>query len=249
MEELSANAWAAFSTSVYDGWLVRSAEGYTKRANSVLPLYSSTIELRKKMEYCSDYYRSRGLPVIFKMTEASLPRELDAHLAAEGFASNDESSLYVLHMGQPSRLSSGRTVIDRTISDAWIDGFIRCSRIDALTRRGITSRFARHLPGATLAARSVVDEEIAGCGIGVVEDGWVGLFDIVVDPDRRRQGIATEIVSALLDHSAEMGARWAYLQVLERNEAAKRLYTGLGFSELYRYWYRVNSELIHSRRE
>jgi len=34
------------------------------------------------------------------------------------------------------------------------------------------------------------------------------------------------------------GARVAYLQVTEANVAARSLYYGLGFQELYHYWYR-----------
>ena len=35
LEELAMNAWPAIQTYLYDGWIVRFANGYTKRANSV----------------------------------------------------------------------------------------------------------------------------------------------------------------------------------------------------------------------
>jgi ribosomal protein S18 acetylase RimI-like enzyme len=45
-------------------------------------------------------------------------------------------------------------------------------------------------------------------------------------------------VGAVLDAGAARGAVWAYLQVTEANTAAAALYASLGFSDLYRYWYR-----------
>ncbi|MDB5085123.1 MAG: family N-acetyltransferase, partial [Bacilli bacterium] len=35
IEELTLNNWQPLQTMLYDGWLLRFAGGYTKRANSV----------------------------------------------------------------------------------------------------------------------------------------------------------------------------------------------------------------------
>ena len=45
IEELSLSAWPPLQTMVLDGWVLRFAEGYTKRPNSVNPLYASTLGL------------------------------------------------------------------------------------------------------------------------------------------------------------------------------------------------------------
>ncbi len=85
IEELSMNAWPALRTLHYDGWVLRFTEGYTKRANSVYPLYSSEIDVDEKIEFCESFYQDLGLPAIFKMTAASVPAALDARLAAHSY--------------------------------------------------------------------------------------------------------------------------------------------------------------------
>jgi N-acetylglutamate synthase len=45
-------------------------------------------------------------------------------------------------------------------------------------------------------------------------------------------------VASLLVRARELDAEQAYLQAVSGNAPAERLYEGLGFEELYRYWYR-----------
>ena len=73
IEELSMNAWPAMRTLHYDGWVLRSADGYTKRANSVYPLYSSEQDVDAKIEFCESFYRDLNLPTVFKLTRVSIP--------------------------------------------------------------------------------------------------------------------------------------------------------------------------------
>jgi ribosomal protein S18 acetylase RimI-like enzyme len=67
----------------------------------------------------------------------------------------------------------------------------------------------------------------------------VGLFDIVTAAPFRRRGLGTQLILHLLQWGKTNGARRAYLQVMCNNDPALRLYTGLGFREIYQYWYRV----------
>jgi N-acetylglutamate synthase len=76
-----------------------------------------------------------------------------------------------------------------------------------------------------------------GGAAGALEaDGLVGLFCLAVDPARRRAGLGSALMRALL---AQSRADVAYLQVEERNAPAVALYRRLGFGEAYRYCHRV----------
>jgi ribosomal protein S18 acetylase RimI-like enzyme len=72
--------------------------------------------------------------------------------------------------------------------------------------------------------------------LGTEHHGIVGLFCLAVDPDRRRAGIGTAMVRALLARST---AIIAYLQVESSNTPAIGLYARLGFGEAHRYCHRV----------
>jgi hypothetical protein len=52
IEEVSINAWPSLQTNIYDRWIIRFAKGYTKRANSINPLYHLGVEVDKKIDYC-----------------------------------------------------------------------------------------------------------------------------------------------------------------------------------------------------
>jgi len=52
IEELSLNHWQPLSTLLYDGWVLRFADGYTKRANSINPIHYSTCDLQEKIKEC-----------------------------------------------------------------------------------------------------------------------------------------------------------------------------------------------------
>ena len=57
IEELAFNAWPSLQTLLLDGWVVRFANGYTRRANSVNPLYPSEQAADAKIQACEQFYR------------------------------------------------------------------------------------------------------------------------------------------------------------------------------------------------
>ena len=76
-------------------------------------------------------------------------------------------------------------------------------------------------------------------GMAVYADQSIGLFGISTASEHRNLGHALAIVNSLLRWGFAKGARFAYLQVEESNQAAVNLYQKLGFKKSYSYWYRV----------
>jgi len=85
-----------------------------------------------------------------------------------------------------------------------------------------------------------MDDDFLACGLGVLQAGYLGIFDIVIDTDHRGQGLGTRLMEALLAWGQGRNAHTVYLQVMCNNEPALRLYEKLGFEEKYQYWYRIN---------
>jgi GNAT superfamily N-acetyltransferase len=74
--------------------------------------------------------------------------------------------------------------------------------------------------------------------MSVLADGLLGLFDLVTAPNRRNRGYGSALLRRTLLWGARLGAEEAYLQVLEGNAAAERIYDRAGFEIVYRYHYR-----------
>lgn len=61
-----------------EGWVLRSAAGYTKRANSVNPLYGpeeqdAGLGMLGKIRLAEQYYEDAGLNPVFKITPYARP--------------------------------------------------------------------------------------------------------------------------------------------------------------------------------
>ena len=64
-----------------DGWALRFSNGYTRRANSVNPLYPGSCPFDDDLREPEEFYRCHGQRVVFKLTGDSLPDGLDSALA------------------------------------------------------------------------------------------------------------------------------------------------------------------------
>ena len=246
LEELSLNAWPALQTLCLDGWLLRFAEGYTRRANSIQPLYSAVQEsnLIDHIEHCESLYaHTHRQDVVFKMTDAALPIDLDTVLAERGYRREADTSVQTLDLSTFALpgLAAGQATIQSHVSDEWLAAYTKMANVTSQHRRVLRQMLNSIVVPTTAFAMLRCDGEIAAVGVAVMERGYVGLFDINTAPQWRGQGFGTQVVASLLAWGRDKGATCAYLQVMRNNPAALRLYAKLGFAEAYGYWYRVKS--------
>jgi GNAT superfamily N-acetyltransferase len=240
-EEISMNAWPALQTVLYDGWILRFAGGYTRRANSVNPIYHSTIDVYQKIEYCRGFYAAKGMRTFFKITSEVHPPDLDKILETKGFTREAETSVQTIGFAQLAIKDYGLVRIVTSLDDFWIDNFFRLSGAVSENKKTLKAML-RNIKMPKCFAYIKEKNVIVACGLGVLEQDVIGLFDIVVAPGFRGKGYGSRILQGILLWGKNEGAKVGYLQVMVDNKTALALYGKLGFKEMYRYWYRVQEE-------
>ncbi len=240
LEELTFNAWPCRKTVYYDGWLLRFADGYTGRANSVNPLFDSTLDLAAKVDYCEALYMREGLDVTFKLTADTQPAALDDLLDARGYRVRGPNSVLSATLDGFAWPENSSVSFTSEPNERWLSALFSIKEMSLFHRAVMQDLLAQIVPEGCYALLES-DGEIVALGRAVRERGHVGLFDIHTASHRRHQGFGTALVGALLQWGRSGVANRAYLQVEKSNTAALRLYAKFGFAESYAYWYRIKS--------
>jgi GNAT superfamily N-acetyltransferase len=240
LEEVSLNAWASLQTMLYDGWVIRFANGYTKRANSVNPLYSSTIDIEEKLGFCENLYREKNLPVVFKLTPAVYPHDLDERLAERGYQKDSLTSVQTVDLELSDLQVPSPAELQESLSDNWLGDFCAMSAISAPHEETLRQILMNIVPRHCFVSLTS-NSRVVACGLGVLQSGYIGLFDIVTDPAFRKRGYGQQVVTSILAWGKGNGAKMAYLQVMLHNPPALQMYAKLGFREQYQYWYRIKA--------
>jgi len=236
LEQRLVNAWPSFEVELMEGWLLRFAEGYSKRANAVTPILPGARLSADLIEAIGASYAARGLPVCFRLTGIE-DAGAGPLLEACGFTEYDPSLglLAPLHV---------ELILDPSITLTPEPGG-RWARSAAAAYGGdkanqdILQRILGRIRQPAVFATLSLDGEDAAWGFAVLERGLVGIYDIVVTPELRGLGLGRRLVAGLMSWARGAGAHGAYLQVREANEMALALYRSLGFETAYRYTHRV----------
>lgn len=237
LEEVSLAAWPALMTVLDDGWVIRLSGGHTKRANSATVLTASSRPLLDKVAYVESLFARHSLPPVFRMT-ALAETDLDRLLDGRGYRRAEESIVMVGPIaGQP--LAGAHAVVVREgVEPDWVAAYARLQDIDA-SRSAMLMRMMELIAPMHATARINDGGKIVGFGLGVVDRGSMGVFEVLTHPSVRRRGLARQIMTGLAAWGRAAGAHQSYLQVVATNAAAIRLYEDLGYVEAYRYWYRI----------
>ena len=124
--------------------------------------------------------------------------------------------------------------VQEELTDAWLATYARSRPLP--DDRTVVERILDSHPPRAFAA--MVDEATAmAIGRGHTSGPWLGVAAVWVDPDQRRVGRATAIMTALGHWAARQGCRYAYIQVDRENQAAATAYERLGFRVHHGYLY------------
>jgi N-acetylglutamate synthase len=237
LEEIAALGWPAPQTRWLGRWLLRAAEGWTGRGNSVLPLGDPGLPLDAALAEVTEWYGQRGLPARFTIPTPA--REaLDAALTERGWTPYNPTAVLTADVAVTlDRLppADPRVTVDPEPGPDWLSlyHYRGTSELPPVALRVLA---AAREPGFAVLRDG---GRVLAIARGSVDEGWIGVTAVEVDAGARRQGLGTAVMRSILDWGRARGAVSAYLQVAEENTGALALYDRLGFAPHHGYHYTV----------
>jgi len=250
LAQVSARGWLPVESERLGEWELRAAvqkvprearprgavvgrrAGFTRRANSVLPLGDPGLPLDAALTAVRRWYGDRGLPAYVQTaTGAQGTQELlCSELERRGWTREVTAELWVGALAPVAdRADPAGVVLSRTADDAWLARY---------QRKGVSEVALKVLgsgPSVWFATVPGEGAEPAAIGRCVVDGRWAGFGAVEVDPALRRRGLASVVMAALASRALEEGASAAWLQVETDNAGARALYTGMGFAAHHAY--------------
>ncbi|MBK5113588.1 MAG: GNAT family N-acetyltransferase [Candidatus Heimdallarchaeota archaeon] len=240
-QELSTNAWPAKYYYLLNGWIVRISEGVTKRANSVIPLTYYGDKLLEDIQVIEAIYTKNKLPVIFQLPDYYEPKNLLKTLVESNYRIIDETRVMVAKFEDMSDIPVNQDYSYQKTTETKNDWFNTLSVSERGTQERIKGQKAiiRRIlqPKCFFSAKH--EEKIIGVGMGVLEQGNLGIYDMIVNPDYRRQGIAASIIAQMVEWGKANSCHSVYLCVQGDNQAAIALYEKVGLKESFGYRYLI----------
>lgn len=233
LERLAFRGWPALESQDVQGWHLRFSGGYTKRANSINALDPTA---SPDIEAVEAPVRERGRPPVWRLTPLA-PAGMSELLKARSYTPIERSLLQRCPLHDGFRPDPAVDIASSP-SGAWIEAFAAHSPVKPEHRETMQNMLHAIAQPAGFAFVQHEGRPMA-MAIGAVDGDHMGLFDVLVMPEARRQGLARRVTESLYAWAWERGARFAYLQVVATNAAAMPLYAAQGFRTVYEYEYLV----------
>jgi N-acetylglutamate synthase len=251
LERIADDAWPAPEHERLGDWFLRSAAGFTNRANSALPLGDPGCRLDEAIDACAEWYVARSLPpkitvplplrrdvadvLIRRDWHAQPPVLVQTALLADVLAVPT-----FLPRPVPSPEPKPTAPVSIRLQRTPSTGFLR---IIAARKAGLPEAAHRVLHGVGEVRFAEVPESsgVADAAMpraiarGAMVGEWMHLGLVEVVDSARRQGLARALTRALASWASSGGAVRALLQVEEHNTAAVGLYASMGFHTHHTY--------------
>ncbi|MFE3855569.1 GNAT family N-acetyltransferase [Streptomyces griseorubiginosus] len=232
LARVAARGWRPVESEQLGEWELRAASGFTRRANSALPLGDPGLPLDEALAAVRRWYGERGLPAYIQTATgaAGTQEVLCAELEARGWTREVTAELWTGALAPVADRSGDGVVLSREADADWLARYQRKGVSEVALRvlgSGPSVWFAT-VPSGTGGAPAAI-------GRCVVDGRWAGFAAVEVDPALRRRGLASTVMAALAQRALEEGASAAWLQVESDNAGARTLYERLGFAAHHAY--------------
>jgi GNAT superfamily N-acetyltransferase len=237
LEHLSDLTWPADEITELGKWRLRISDGFTMRANSVLPTGAApfgepNLDIDKAVDEVVKIYQEKGLTPTFTLP-LPLYEELDNYLASFGWNVKIGAEYLVSEIPDSLDLDSAdfEIVITAEPTPEWLEvqSDHRLERI----MRNYPARYAQiKFQNKTIAIGRIATSA-----------KWSLATRVFVNPEFRGKGIGALLMRALMAAAKEEGATKVGLQVDSENGAGLALYKSMGFRFHHSCNYRVLSDV------
>ena len=228
LEKLSDLTWPAEENIEYGNWRLRISDGFSMRANSVLPIGEPPIDLAVAVNHVISTYRENKLRPTFSIP---LPifEELDRYLEQVGWSIKIEANFLIRDIGAvelPSHPDYSVEILDNP-SKVWLE----------VNSDQPLEKIMLRYPARYGAIKN--GQEIIAIGRIATLGSWSIVTRLFVNPSFRGKGLAKVLMNNLLSAAVSDGATKVALQVDNENGAALALYQSMGFTTHHKFVYRV----------
>ncbi len=225
--EALAATWPAAAVAMLDGWTIRDGAGGGSRVSAATG--------RGDIARAELAMRDLGQVPLFMICEDD--EDLDAALAAQGYAVKDEVVIYAAAVAalasQPApELAAIPAAAPLAIQrEIWAAGGIGPARLDVMHRASNPKTYfmARH------------NARPAGTAFMSIHGGIAMLHALEITPECRGQGAGRAATCAAAKWALDQGAAHIALMCTTANTAANALYQSIGMQICGRYHYRIKA--------
>lgn len=244
-QELANNAWPCNQHFFVKGWDVRVSEGYTQRANSVLPISYFGVQPEEDIALVEQIYQKMKLPkTIFQIPDYTDPSNLDLVLSSRGYKLQSKTSVMSAKLKDLSlddfKNENSFKICNQDLNGQWFDFKKSFSPPNSKMhlKRQIIDRIS--IPEKKFFYL-YSNELLIGVALGVNERGYLGVYDVEIHPKFRNKGFGINLMHFIINWALNNSLSLIYLQVETKNKAGQCLYKKLGFRTLFHYHYREKS--------
>ncbi|MFW9949804.1 MAG: GNAT family N-acetyltransferase [Candidatus Thorarchaeota archaeon] len=251
LQEFLLNSWPAEHYFFLNGWIARFDKGVTYRANSVFPI-SYTADQHQivgDIEIIENAYKQYGLPSIFTMHDSFEPKDLDEILKERGYTEHDPTNALISSFNE-IKINKDNTDFEYVISNERTTMFSNLlaehTQRDQSQQRVIDEIVKRiNIPKKCFIVAKK-QNDIIGTVMGVLNSyGYIYVADLFVLPNYRRIGVASSLMSKLInDWAIPNRFNYIWLQVEKENNQAIKFYEQMGMKKAYSYYYLKKEILI-----
>jgi ribosomal protein S18 acetylase RimI-like enzyme len=228
LEKLSDLTWPAQEIVEYGKWRLRISDGFSMRANSVLPIGEPPIDLSSAVDEITNIYRENKLKPTFSIP---LPifDELDRYLEQNGWNIKIDANFLIRDIGAIEASSDPQFFIE--ILDYPSKEWLEINSDQPL------EKIMRRYPARYGAIK--IGEQVIAVGRIATHGSWSIVTRLFVNPSFRGKGVAKILMNKLLSAAVSDGATKVSLQVDNENGAALALYQSMGFTVHHKFVYRI----------